>query len=138
MLKLSCLCGAVRLETAKRPDFMNECNCNLCAKSGARWGYFHLSEVTVAGETGSYLRNDKPDPAAELHFCPTCGSTTHFTLTPSAVEKHGNGIMGVNMLLADERELAGLEVRFPDGRNWEGAGEIVYVREARVIGGGAN
>ena len=137
MIELSCLCGTVRLETAKRPDFMNECNCALCSKSGARWGYFHPSEVTVEGATGSYSRTDKPDPAAVLHFCPTCGSTTHFTLTESGVAKHGDGIMGVNMLLADERELAGLEVRFPDGRNWEGAGEIVYVRAAWIIGDGA-
>ena len=40
MLKLSCLCGQVRIEIPKRPDFINECNCTLCSKSGLRWGLF--------------------------------------------------------------------------------------------------
>ncbi len=43
-------------------------------------------------------------------------------------------MMGVNMLLADERDLAGIELRFPDGQAWAGAGEFTYVRRARIIG----
>ena len=34
MLKLSCLCGQVRIEIPKRQDFINEFNCTLCSKSG--------------------------------------------------------------------------------------------------------
>jgi hypothetical protein len=134
MLKLACLCGQVRLETHKRPDFINECNCTLCGKSGAQWAYFHPSDVTAQGTTKGFSRADKEDPAAEVHFCTNCGSTTHFVLTPSAVAKFGNVQMGVNMRLADEANLAGLELRYPDGRNWSGQGEFVYLREARIIG----
>lgn len=43
-------------------------------------------------------------------------------------------MMGVNMLLADEHELAGVELRFPDGRAWTGAGDFTYFRETRIIG----
>ncbi len=134
MLKLSCLCGKVRLEVAKRPDFINECNCTLCSKSGARWAYFHPSEVSIEGATGAYSREDKDDPAAEIHFCSRCGSTTHFILTKSAKAKFGDVQMGVNMLLADESDLAGIELRYPDGRNWSGGTDFGYVREPRVIG----
>ena len=109
MSNLSCLCGKVRIEIPKRPDFINECNCTLCSKSGARWAYFHPSEVIVVGTTKGYSREDKEDPAAEIHFCANCGSTTHFTLTTSAVSKFGNVQMGVNMRLADEKDLAGIE-----------------------------
>jgi hypothetical protein len=105
MLKLTCLCGQVRIEVAKRPDFINECNCTLCSKSGARWSYFHPSEVSIEGATREYGREDKDDPAAELHFCGRCGSTTHFTLTESAMSKFGNVQTGVNMSLADESDL---------------------------------
>jgi hypothetical protein len=136
MISLSCLCGQTRLEIAKRPDFINECNCTLCSKSGARWGYFHPSEVSVEGATQDYSRDDRDDPSAEIHFCGHCGATTHFTLTASAVAKFGNSVMGANMLLADERDLAGVELRFPDGRAWPGEGEFAYVRVARVIGEG--
>ncbi len=118
----------------KRPDFVNECNCTLCRKTGARWGYFHPSEVSVEGETRGFIRQDKDDPAAEVQFCPTCGATTHFALTGSAREKFGNSFMGVNMGLADETDLAGLELRFPDGRSWQGAGDFGFVRAPRILG----
>jgi hypothetical protein len=79
MLKLSCLCGQVRIEIPKRPDFINECNCTLCSKTGARWAYFHPSEVGIEGTTKGFSREDKDDPAAEIQFCANCDSTTHFT-----------------------------------------------------------
>src|SRR4051812_29536185 len=122
-MTLSCHCGQIRLELAKRPDYINECNCTLCAKSGARWAYFHPSEADVSGSAIAYRRDDKPDPAADIRFCAHCGSLTHFTLTESAVAKFGNGMMGVNMRLADESALAGIELRYPDGRAWSGEGE---------------
>lgn len=134
MLNLSCLCGQTRLETAKRPDFIHECNCTLCSKTGARWAYFHPSEVSVEGRAAGYSRQDKDEPAAEIRFCTTCGSTTHFVLTAEAVARFGNGMMGVNMRLADERDLAGIELRYPDGRAWAGKGEFGYVRAPRIIG----
>ncbi|HEY2032717.1 MAG TPA: hypothetical protein VGH02_03435 [Rhizomicrobium sp.] len=135
MLKLSCLCGRLRVQIEKKPAFINECNCLLCSKTGARWGYFHPSDVSVEGETISYCREDKDDPAAQIHFCGKCGSTTHFTLTASAISKFGNVQLGVNMRLADESELSGIELRYPDGRSWPGAGDFGYVRDARIIGG---
>ena len=134
MLKLSCLCGQVRIELEKRPDFVNACNCTLCSKTGAHWSYFHPDEVTVLGETRQYRRSDKDDPAASVHFCGNCGSTTHFTLTESAIAQHGNVQAGVNMLLADESDLAGIELRYPDGRAWSGEPEFGYVREPRILG----
>ena len=87
------------------------------------------------GPTKGYSRDDKDDPAAELRFCANCGSTTHFVLTASAVSKFGNSQIGVNVRLADEKDLAGLELRYPDGRAWPGQGAFGYVREARIIGG---
>jgi hypothetical protein len=134
MLTLSCLCGRIRVETRKRPDYIHECNCTLCGKTGARWGYFHPSEVSVEGDAKGYCREDKGDPVAEIRFCATCGSTTHFVLTPSAVSRFGDSLMGVNVRLADERDLAGIELRYPDGRAWSGQGDFVYVREAHIIG----
>ena len=134
MLNLSCLCGRVEINVERRPDFVHECNCTMCSKTGARWGYFHPSQVAVEGGTNSYTRADKADPNAQVHFCPSCGSTTHFVLTESAVSKFGNSVMGVNMWLAEAEELTGTELRYPDGRAWSGAGDFTYVRESRLIG----
>ncbi len=134
MLTLTCLCARVRIEVARRPDFINACNCTLCRKSGARWSYLPPSDVSIDGETSIYRREDKEDPAAEVHFCGRCGSTTHFTLTESAVSRFGNVQAGVNMSLADESDLAGIELRYPDGRAWSGGADVGYVREPRTIG----
>lgn len=133
MLKLSCLCGEVVLTVNKAPDFIHDCNCSLCTKTGARWGYFHPSDISVEGATKGYCRGDKDDPNAQVRFCPNCGATTHFVLTESAVSKFGNSVMGVNMWLADSRDLAGIELRFPDGKSWAGHGGFSYVREARIL-----
>jgi hypothetical protein len=37
-------------------------------------------------------------------------------------------------VLADEKDLAGTELRYPDGRAWPRNGGFSYVREARIIG----
>jgi hypothetical protein len=133
-MTLSCHCGRVHLTVEKQPAFINDCNCTLCRKSGARWGYFPPSEVLIDGSTRGYRRTDREDPNAEIHFCAECGSTTHFVLTQGAVSKFGNTLMGVNMGLADERDLCGVEVRYPDGQAWSGVGGFGYVRESRLIG----
>lgn len=134
MLKLSCLCGQIRIEIPRRPDFIHECNCTLCSKSGTRWAYFHPTEVKIVGVTRRYSREDKDDPTAEIQFCANCGSTTHFSLTPSAIAKFGNSQMGVNLRLADDSDLAGVELRYPDGRAWSGQDGFGYVQAARIIG----
>lgn len=133
-MTVSCLCGKSRDRLNKRPDYIHECNCTLCTKSGARWGYFHPAEVTVEGATTGYSRDDKDDPGAEIRFCVNCGATTHFVLTESAVAKFGNALMGVNMRLAHERDLAGIELRYPDGQAWSGEGEFGYIREPLILG----
>lgn len=89
--------------------------------------------MSVEGAAQGYCREDKDDPGALLQFCAKCGVTTHFVLTAGAVAKHGNVAMGVNMALAEERDLAGIELRYPDGRSWSGEGEFAYVREARIL-----
>jgi len=135
MIELSCPCGQVRVAIEARPEFIHECNCSLCTRADAQWGYFDPSLVRVEGSTEGYSRDDKDEPAAEVRTCTGCGGTTHFVLTESAMAKFGNSVMGVNMRLADERDLAGIELRYPDGKAWAGEGEFGYVRGPRLIGG---
>ena len=134
MIDIACLCGQVRLRVAERPDFIHACNCTLCRKTGAQWSYHHPSTVTVEGETLGYRRSDKASANAEIRFCGTCGSTTHFVLTEAAVAAFGNSMMGVNLRLADEAALAGVERRYPDGAAWSGEGPFDYVRAPETIG----
>ncbi|WP_423141906.1 GFA family protein [Parablastomonas sp. CN1-191] len=134
MIAMTCLCGAVQL-SVPRPDYIHQCNCTLCSKTGARWGYFTPDQVRVIGAAAIAVRGDKAVPSAEVHFCGACGSTTHFGLTPAMIAQHGDVMRGVNMALADPADLAGIEQRFPDGRAWDGASaEFGYVSAPTIIG----
>ena len=132
-LSASCHCGAVHVQIALAPDYLNECNCSLCDSHGVWWGYFDPPDVTVTGETKVYTRADREDPAVSLHFCGTCGCTTHWTLLPAFLEKVGEVKCGVNMRLFAREVLAGVELRFPDGRGWDGIGQWGFVRAAELL-----
>lgn len=132
----TCLCGAVRVTLAAKPEFIHDCNCDLCRKSGAAWGYFPAAQVSAEGETISAMRVDKPEPAAEVHSCASCAATTHFVIARSFMERHGAiDLVGVNMRLFDLGELNGVEVRFPNGRDWSGEGPFDYRRPAVAVSG---
>lgn len=127
----ACHCGAVSIRLAARPEYLNDCNCSLCTKSGVRWGYYATGDVEMSGETGEYVRSDVAQPTAHIHFCKTCGSTTHWSAAPH-LQHHG--LMGVNMRLFDPAQLAGTELRFPNGRDWDKTTPFGYLREHGVFG----
>jgi hypothetical protein len=79
------------------------------------WGYFPVSEVEFSGEVSSYLRSDVLNASMAAEYCGKCGATTNWRrLDADAPDR-----MGVNMLLFDPAELAGLELRYGDRRNHE-------------------
>jgi hypothetical protein len=128
-----CHCGQVTITIPAQPDYVNDCNCTLCSKIGALWGYFDPADVRVAGETQQYSRADSADPAVIAHFCGRCGCTTHWTATKAFVRRVGeNNRMGANMRLFPPAALRGVEIRFPDGRGWNGVGQFGYRRESEV------
>jgi len=130
-----CHGGAVEVTIPDRPDYINDCNCSLCRKSGGIWGYFHPASVDIKGETEHYQRPDISQPAVQVHLCSSCDSTTHWELTEHYVEEVGaNERMGVNMRLFDKGDLIGVELRFPDGKAWNGTDEFNYRRKPQIIG----
>lgn len=130
----NCLCGAVSVTIDAKPEFIHDCNCSLCRKSGGAWGYMPPAMVSVSGDTVSFLRTDKQNAAAELHSCPTCGTTTHWELSEACKDQNPSvDLMGVNMRVFDPIELKGVEIRFPDGKEWSGEGPFGYRREAMTI-----
>jgi len=40
-----CQCGAVTIRLARRPDYVNDCNCSSCRPLGVLWGYFSLAGI---------------------------------------------------------------------------------------------
>jgi hypothetical protein len=116
----ACHCGAVRITVPRKPDYMNNCNCTLCTKHAGLWGYYDPFEVSISGDTRTYIRADMAEPAIGTHFCGTCGCTTHWRMLEAFAANHPEmpPRMGVNMRLFEGEAVEGVEVRFPDGRAW--------------------
>lgn len=126
----TCACGSVIITVKHKPDFIYDCDCTLCRKSGAAWGYFVPDAAHTTGPTFAYSRTDKTVPIVEVHSCTVCGSTTHFTLTDAyRAENPGNEQIGVNMRLFDVDQLEGVEIRYPNGSAWSGSGAFGFRRE---------
>ncbi len=106
-----CLCRRVRLEVPAPPPHINICNCQFCRKGGGAWMRYPASEVTITGPTASYVREDLADAWLVGHFCPTCGSMTHYTDTA----EHPSDRIGINLRLFAQADLSGTEVRYLDG-----------------------
>jgi hypothetical protein len=107
-----CACGAVRVEVATAPDHVAICNCGLCRPLGAAWAYYAPEHVHVAGSTRTFQRDDIAEPWLTVHFCPNCGTATHYLPTRSARLDR----MAVNSRLFREEELDGVPAIWQDGR----------------------
>lgn len=110
-MKLTCHCGEVRLELGFIPQEVAECNCSICRRYSASWGYFSPDNVSTKGKTDFYCWGDKE---VEFHRCSYCGCLTHYITT----EKCSERIFAVNMKLASETMLSQVKVRKIDGASF--------------------
>jgi hypothetical protein len=110
-----CHCGAVGIRLPRRPDYVNECNCSLCEKTGFRGVYYRRDEVEIAGEFDSYVRSDIAEPMIRNMRCRHCGNATHWVLLDDPPTER----MGINGRLLPDGALGGVEVRQVDGRSWD-------------------
>ena len=92
-------------------------------------------DVVIEGTTRTYNRADRANPNSDLHFCDTCGCSTHWSATEGLIARMGGEVdlMGVNMRLFAPDRLSGIRLSFPDGRHWSGEGAWDYARDAAVM-----
>lgn len=109
-----CHCGAVQITIAHRPTYINDCNCSLCKRLGALWGYFVPDRVTIKGDTATYTRVDRDVPNIIAHFCDRCGCSTHWIATGLRATER----MGVNMHLFEDDAVTGVRLQYLDGASW--------------------
>ncbi|RMY67880.1 hypothetical protein D0864_11480, partial [Hortaea werneckii] len=68
-----CHCGAITLTASRLPDHMNVCQCTMCRRCGAAWGYYSPREVQIGipshATTRQYIWGDG-DQA--FNFCERC------------------------------------------------------------------
>lgn len=130
-----CLCGGVSVTVSGQPSHLNDCNCRLCRNAGAMWGYYHPDKVRIEGATTVFGRTDIADPVIVLHFCSHCSAAICWRATAEFVARRGgDDKMGVNMHLCPPAFLDGVELRFPDGANWDDETPLEMRKPSVVIG----
>lgn len=111
MIAASCHCGAVRLEVARKPLTLTNCNCSICRRYGALWAYYKASSVRVvcpADALSSYSWGSK---TIEFFRCNTCGCITHHERT----QKRPDSTLAVNARNFEPGSLAAARIRRLDG-----------------------
>ena len=134
----TCLCGAVSVTIDAPPDFIHDCNCNLCRKSGGAWGYFSSSQVRADGSTSSVIAQRQGRPRRRGPFVPGLfhdhafhdGQVIHGQARP---DRHGWRQHGLVQPWRAGRRRSPV----PKGSGWSGDGAFDYRRPPVVIGGDA-
>ncbi len=105
-MTVSCHCENVTLDFDQLPQVVRDCDCPICNRLGALWADFESSEVTVRATTPTATYR-WGDGSYEMHHCPTCGCTTHYT----PAEQSGETGVGINLRLLDRRQLESIPIQ---------------------------
>lgn len=94
----SCHCGSAHWRLEAVPARATACNCSICRRYGALWGYgFYDEQITLSGDTRLYLWGRK---RIEFHFCARCGCVLCWqAATPG---EDGRRWGAVNLRMADD------------------------------------
>lgn len=106
----SCHCGAVRLEIAKPPETVTDCNCSICRRYGALWAYYSPTQVRIVAAADTSDMYQWGVKMIAFHRCKVCGCLTHWASSDGTLDR-----MGVNARLMDLDVLAAARVRKLDG-----------------------
>jgi hypothetical protein len=121
MIRATCHCRAVKLEIARPPDTVTQCNCSICRRLGTLWAYYAPREVEVIAMAGATVPYAWGDRTIAFHHCKVCGCLTHWR----SLGDLDVGRMGVNARLIDPSELADVTVRYFDGAvSWTYGDEV--------------
>lgn len=106
----TCHCSAVSIELESAPETVTSCNCSLCRRTGAIWGYYAPSAVRVVHQEGALDGYVQGDRTLTTWRCRTCGCVTHWTAIDPALER-----MAVNARLLPPDILRAARIRRFDG-----------------------
>jgi GNAT superfamily N-acetyltransferase len=110
-VEASCHCGSVKLQLAHRPDWILECNCSLCRRTGGLWAYYRLGTVTLQAQPGALEAYMWGDKSLRTMRCSHCGIVTHW----EPVDAERVGKWGVNTRNLEPQVTQGIRVRRFDG-----------------------
>jgi hypothetical protein len=79
----TCSCGQLRVTCEGEPHRVSICNCLECQRrTGSAFGinaWFRDDQLKLEGQSSEWQRVGDEGGRITFHFCPTCGSTVHWT-----------------------------------------------------------
>ena len=111
MLHASCHCGAVRLQIARKPRRLIDCNCSICRRYGALWTYYTKKTLRIIREPDAVFAYVWGHGTIAFYHCKSCGCLTHW----EKVRKSANSRIGMNARMMEPEDIAGIRVRKLDG-----------------------
>jgi hypothetical protein len=118
----SCHCAQVSFELDATLNYLMECSCSLCRRTGALWhGASDANFRITAGENDLTLYQFNT-LTARHYSCRRCG------VHPFCRPRLDPGKWAVNIRCIDGVDLAALPLRRFDGANWERAARELYAR----------
>jgi hypothetical protein len=113
--QVQCHCGNITLSFIHYPESLTSCNCSICHRYAALWGYYQPSEVSVSSKTAPIKSYQWGDGYIDFHHCSLCGCITHYTSTPlSPIQK-----IAINFRMDDPQQLMNIpERRFDGAHSW--------------------
>ncbi|USP07210.1 aldehyde-activating protein [Vibrio sp. LQ2] len=111
MIRGHCHCGNISLEIPRLTTTATECNCSICRRYGALWGYFTQPEVKVIDQGAGLEQYVWGDQCIEFQRCKGCGCVTHYKAAPGT----GSERLAVNYRMFDAVVQQALTIRHFDG-----------------------
>ena len=111
-MKTSCHCGNITIEVAP-PVQVTSCNCSICTRYQALWGYYPPDQVRVEVQADGESVYAWGDRELEFVRCANCGCVTHYRTLPGQPKPK----IGVNFRMVLEDSVEGVPVRHFDGKN---------------------
>ena len=111
-----CQCGKVRYEVSlDLGDEMIACNCSRCGRLGSLLAFAPAENFKLISGEGATTEYQFNKHAIHHLFCATCG------IHPFYVPRSDPDKIDVNVRCLDGVDIAALDVKEFDGRNWEHA-----------------
>ena len=107
----TCHCGTIQIRVRQLPRTLTSCNCSICRRYGALWGYYAASSVQIDAPKGSLATYSFNRRARVYHRCKTCGCVTHYTYR----QKRAREPIAVNGSNFEPSVIAAARVRRFDG-----------------------
>jgi hypothetical protein len=114
VISAQCHCGNVRITADALPEYLGDCNCSICRRYKALWGYY--SPVSVSVETGdggtvSYIWGDRQ---VDFRRCRNCGCITHYVTTELCPTR----VVAINFRMVEPALFKNVRIKKIDGASY--------------------